>query len=183
MRGSTHAGSRARVVAFAFACAAALVMSACASSAKPGSAPASTTSSTTSTPASVHRSSTPLSKAQYVKQAEAICTKAQADISVFAADYDPQAGLAELQQRYNTELAPVLRREVTDLQALTPPAADRAKLSAMLDDLSQGNEQALALIQAAKTVKEIGSFAQPAKLVAAGRVARAYGLPECDPRR
>ena len=64
-------------------------------------------------------------KAAYLKQAEAICTTANADTA--AAKKALPADVAAV-PAYVHKLVDVARKDVTDLSALTPPKADAAEL-------------------------------------------------------
>ena len=125
-------------------------------------------------------SSKPLTKVGYVRAADTICAKGQKKIIAFGNKFDNQATLAQVKQGYATDLAPVLREEIKELRALKPPTADKAKVDAMVNELSQGNDEALALVQSAKSLKQIGTLKEPAHLKHAGDVAQHYGMFKCN---
>jgi hypothetical protein len=89
-----------------------------------------------------------LTKAQFIKQADAICarvsqqrpaalaawkqTQNSAESSKQGSDLD--AGLREV-------IAPSLRQEAEELEALTPPASDEAEVSRMVANLSEASNE------------------------------------------
>ena len=120
-----------------------------------------------------------LSKADYVKQAEAICKAGNAKVETFAEQFGPHPALEQVKQAYNEQLLPIYRDELKQLQALKPPKADRDTINKMLDDLSDGIDQAKTAIASAKTQDDFDTLAEPAGLKQASAEAKAYGLPTC----
>jgi hypothetical protein len=137
----------------------------------------------------------PLSKADFITQADAICATADAEINpIFDEAYaagedvdfeDPeqqQALIARLADAID-EAAPIWSDMASDLRALAPPDADKDTIDAMIDDLdaaldlvtttyrnaANGDEEAIALLE-----DESGDpFSD------ANQQARDYGLVEC----
>ncbi len=140
----------------------ALIAAGCSSSSK------SSSSSTTTLPA--------LTKADFVKQANAICTGYTAKIGAAASgvtDSTPQAEQVDIVQN---KVIPLLRQEVADLRKLTPPAADKAQVAAIFDAVSTGIDNAE---QKLKTdpAAALGSDYKP--FTHADELGNAYGLTEC----
>lgn len=82
-----------------------------------------------------------LTKAEYVKQANAICKKLNEETAVkYEAFYkaNKDAGTAELQATVATMYLPALEERVEALNELTPPAEDEEKVEAILDALEAG---------------------------------------------
>jgi hypothetical protein len=115
-------------------------------------------------------------KAKYVKQAEAICTKINREAKKAAAAWKKSfaGGVAEAEEHPNDGLRkvliPALEREAEQLEALEPPTADEAMVTAFVDDLAQ----------ASKALKEDGFKALPGSgAIDFKREAAAYGLKSC----
>lgn len=117
-----------------------------------------------------------LSKAGYVKQAEAICTKVNREAEAAAAAWKKSfpGGVAEAEKHSNDGLRkvliPALEREAEQLETLTPPSADEATVTAFVKDLAQ----------ASKALKQSGFKALPGSgAIDFKREAAAYGLKSC----
>ncbi len=120
-----------------------------------------------------------LSKAEFVKQGNAICRATQVKLDA-AGSTGSATSLAGLKKLYRDVFAAILRAEITQLRALRPPKADRQKVSEMLDEFSTGVEQLVASVSAAKSVAELATLSEPpAAAKAAARTARSYGLSSC----
>jgi hypothetical protein len=121
-----------------------------------------------------------LSKADFVTQAEAICTAGNTKIAKISAQFgSKEPTIAQFKSAYINQLIPIFHSEVTDLRALKPPAADRDTIKKMLDELSTGVDQAKAEVEGAKTQAELGTIKEPAGMKTASAAARAYGLAVC----
>ena len=91
-------------------------------------------------------SSQPLTKTQFIKQANAICAKINqeglADASAWKKSYP--GGVAEAEANADdglrTVIVPHMRRKAEELGALEPPAKDRAKVDRMVRNLSRASE-------------------------------------------
>ena len=137
----------------------------------------------------------PLSKADFITQADAICAAADAEITpildeAYAAgeevDFeDPEQKQALIERFADAidEAAPLWSDMASDLRSLAPPDADKDTIDAMIDELdaaldfvattsrdaANGDEQALAVLE-----DESGDpFSD------ANQQARDYGLVEC----
>jgi hypothetical protein len=141
---------------FALACVAALALGACGSSYKG------------------------LSKAEFAKQAVAICTKTETKLSKFGASFGSDPTIAQVKAAYKDQLIPVLNDEIDQLRALKPPKADRKTISKMLDDLTTGIGQASDKINSLTSTKQLESLDEPPALKAADKEAKAYGLGKCS---
>jgi hypothetical protein len=120
-----------------------------------------------------------LSKAEFVRQAVAICTKSDAKIAKIASIGNSPT-IKQVKDSYAKQLLPLLNDEVDQLRALKPPKADREQVLKIFDDLSKGLDQASAEINALKSIKELGSLATPPALKAANAEAKAYRLGTCS---
>ena len=121
-----------------------------------------------------------LSKADFVNQAEAICTAGNTKIAKISAGFNgTQPTIEQFKTAYLNQLIPIFHGEVNDIRALKPPATDRDKIKQMLDDLSAGVDQAKALVEGAKSQAELATIKEPPKMKAASSEARAYGLVTC----
>ena len=120
-----------------------------------------------------------LSKAEFVKQGNAICRATQVKLDAAGAA-ERATSLAGVQKLYRDEFAVILRAEIAQLRALSPPKADRQKVSEMLDEFSTGVDQLVASVTAAKSVAELATLSEPSAVAkAAARTARSYGLSSC----
>ena len=71
-----------------------------------------------------------LSKADFVTQANAICTNGQKALDSIGASVGSSPTLATLQRTYSGPFLAAVREEVSQLRALKPPKADRTKSAA-----------------------------------------------------
>jgi hypothetical protein len=120
--------------------------------------------------------SAPLPKPQYVKQAEAICTKATEETRKAAAAWKKgfAGGAAEAEEHADDGLRkvliPALEHEAEQLEALEPPAKDKAVVARFVANLSQ----------AGAVLKEEGFDALPESgAIEFKTEAVAYGLKSC----
>ena len=121
-----------------------------------------------------------LSKADFVTQAEAICTAGNTKIARVSAQFgSKEPTIEQFRDAYVNQLIPIFHSEVDDLRKLNPPAADRDTIKQMLDDLSAGVDEAKADVQGAKSQAELSKITEPAKMKAASAAAKAYGLTTC----
>jgi hypothetical protein len=121
-----------------------------------------------------------LSKAEFVKQAVAICTKSDAKLAKVGASFGSDPTIAQVKAAYKDQLIPIFKDEADQLRALKPPKADRKAISQMLDDLSTGIGQVSDTINSLTSTKQLESLDEPAGLKAADKEAKAYGLGECS---
>ena len=121
-----------------------------------------------------------LSKAEFVKQADAICVKNQAETEKLAKAVGDNPTIAQVKDVYADQLIPAFDDQVDELRALKPPEADRETITKMLDDLSAGIDEAGASIAAMKSLKELDALEEPAGFKSANAAAKAYGLKKCS---
>ncbi len=146
-----------------FACVVfALVAAGCSSSSK------SSSTSNTTTP--------PLTKADFVKQANDICTSYNSKISNAASGLSANSTQAQQVDVVQNKVIPLLRQEVADLRKLTPPPADSAQVAAIFDAVASGIDAAS---QKLKTdpATALGSDYKP--FAHADDLGNAYGLTVC----
>ena len=79
--------------------------------------------------------STPLTKAQFVKQANAICEERGKERQDKFASWEQQS--SDFDAGLKKVIVPSVRQEVEELEALSPPAKDEAKVSKMIENLSE----------------------------------------------
>jgi hypothetical protein len=122
-----------------------------------------------------------ISKAQFIKQAEAICESGNKQLQIdFAAFLKNNAGIehpteATYAELVNTVVAPDIEREVEELRELGAPSADLDQVQAMLD----AREESVALAEEdpqAVTHNSEKVFAKASKL------AKEYGMETCATR-
>jgi hypothetical protein len=121
-------------------------------------------------------SSAPLTKAQFIKQADRICAKSNRKRNAAAASFIKQlpGGSAEAEAQFDQGLkevvAPSMNREAKELAALVAPEGDAAELSRMIGNLSKASSAI-----AEEGVKGVRSSGLPAF----ESEASAYGLKVC----
>lgn len=74
-----------------------------------------------------------LSKADFVTQANAICTQANQDTEAYAKEL-PKNPTPAVVAKVEKKAIPVLNHELDEIGALKPPKADRARVKAILDE-------------------------------------------------
>lgn len=84
-------------------------------------------------------------KAQFIKQADAVCSKVkkerEAAIATYKKEYPGGAEAAEenLDEGLKKVIAPSMRKEVEQLEALTVPAGDDEAVAKMIGNLARGS--------------------------------------------
>jgi hypothetical protein len=120
-----------------------------------------------------------LSKAEFIRQAVAICAKSDVELTKAGTAIGSNPTIQQVKEAYEKQLFPLLDDEVDQLRALKPPKADRKEVSKIFDDLSTGIDQAKAAIKSVKSTKELSSLTTPPAMKAANTEATAYGLGAC----
>lgn len=115
-------------------------------------------------------------KAQYIEQAEAVCTKINREAKAAAAAWKKEfpGGAAEAEKHPNDGLRkvliPALEREADQLEDLAPPPGDEAVVTGFVEDLARSS----------KALREHGFKALPSSgAIDFKREAAAYGLKSC----
>jgi hypothetical protein len=123
------------------------------------------------------QASAPPTKAQFIEQADMVCKKtAKArliEIASWKAQYPGGAEKAEadLDAGLKEVIAPSIQRKVKELEGLTPPKGDEAKVSHMIGILSKASE----------TLAKEGEKGLPHSGIAEyEHDAKAYGLTACS---
>jgi hypothetical protein len=121
-----------------------------------------------------------LSKSDYISHADAICRSYAAKIdSVFsAAAAGPTLTVEQLKQVFNEKQIPLFRGELADLRTLRPPRADRARISAMLVNLSQAINTIVGEVGGATSVAELNAI-HPSGLARFKLATKDYGMKAC----
>lgn len=119
-----------------------------------------------------------ISKAQFVKEANAICKKGSdkmhSDYMAFSNEKNdnPTPSQAEYKEFVNTVVAPNVTREIDEIRAIGAPKGDEERVEAIIAALEEGLEKTREKPELALSAnREI--FAQAIKL------ATAYGLTVC----
>lgn len=122
--------------------------------------------------------SEPLTKVEFLREADRICLGAEAQIEAAADDLligrgrpDPD----EVERVALRVVVPSLEAEVEAIRALTPPPGDEARIEAILAATEEG-------IAAVRANPRDVSGGVPAPLRRAQRLAEAYGSRECGLR-
>jgi hypothetical protein len=111
-----------------------------------------------------------LTKAEFIKQAEAICSKAKDQARTAATELEKAKGRPlDLSAAFGQVIGPALEQEAKELQALTAPQGDEAKLDQMFANLSE----------AAAAITE-GSSPSASASNAYIKETKAYGLEACQ---
>ncbi len=74
-----------------------------------------------------------LSKADFVTQANAICTQANQDTEAYAKELPKNPTPEDVAQLFK-KAVPVINHELDEIQALKPPKADRDRVKAIIDE-------------------------------------------------
>ena len=72
-------------------------------------------------------------KAEFVKEGNAICEKGNAELDAATANFGPQTPPAEVDAFVTDTLVPNVQGQIDDLRELTPPAGDENTVDEMLD--------------------------------------------------
>lgn len=122
--------------------------------------------------------STPLTKAEFIARANAICAKEKAGLATKVALFLKKQTHAKPREVLNAEVAhyvllPAIENETWKIEELGVPAGDKERLSVML------NTEWYAIDHTAvkKLVASIPSVYQP--FAASAKLFRSYGLPTC----
>lgn len=120
-----------------------------------------------------------ISKAEFVKRANAICAKANEELAKTSEEFAKEQNLSEKNSPTEAQVdqlsklaLPTIARQVEELRALDAPAADQGKIDAILsaaEEAVEKGEQDPAAIYGA----DGGAFAK------ANRLATDYGLDQC----
>jgi hypothetical protein len=117
-------------------------------------------------------------RAQFQQRAVAICRRYQRRIGTLKTATDLASLAAQGERAVEFE-----RAELRELRALTPPAADRAAVTRMLDSLERSIGTGAKLVGAAKADDAAGVAADAellkAQLGTTGVLARPFGLAVC----
>jgi hypothetical protein len=115
----------------------------------------------------------PLTKVQFIQQANAICTKVAEEKNAALAEWKGEfpGGVKEISVHYNDGLKEVLgpwmEREASELETITPPKQDEAVVDRMIKNLSKAGQTLAAEGEKALTHSSLPDFQ---------REASAYGL-------
>ena len=123
-----------------------------------------------------------ISKADFIKKADAICSKAakqtQAEFAEFAKKNQLAATKEPTPAQYaelgKTILIPALKRQVSEIQALGAPSGDEQRIADFLTAVEQAIKKAEAEPQAARSPEKL--------LVDADKLIATYGFEVCGQR-
>jgi hypothetical protein len=140
-----------------------------------GDESSSTTASTAAASSTTDASGTPLSKEEFIQQADAICkagnqSTAQAANDLFSGGQPTQQ---QVDQFATDTLIPAIQDEIDQIGALTPPAGDEDDVQAILTAVSGALEKVKADPTALFASTDEGPFKE------ADQLASAYGLKVC----
>jgi len=135
----------------------------------------------------------PLSKSEFVTQADAICAQVQTDVeplwAAFWVDFEEQADPSSEDvwfPRFDAlldDLDPIFEQQLDDLRDLEPPESDAALIDGLLDDLEAGfdemNDIADRAVDGDEAAREALGSEEGDPLADVNRAAREYGLNVC----
>ncbi len=119
--------------------------------------------------------SAPLTKAQFIKQADAICTKATQEREAAADAWrkelpgGPAEAESKLEDGFREVIAPALKGQAEQLETLMAPEKDRAEVAHMVSTLSHASQM----------MEEEPKKALQSSVPQFEREAKAYGLKTC----
>lgn len=115
----------------------------------------------------------PLTKAQLIKQGDAICRAGAARGNRAAnRQLDESSTRVDIRRFVVATAIPELERQLGELRALVPPRADAPRIDAMLDALEEGIEKA--------RKDPLVVLTDPDIFADANRIARKYGFKACS---
>jgi len=117
-----------------------------------------------------------LSKAEFVKQANAICTQGNKDADVVSKQITAKSTAADVGKLFTDKVAPILTRVFDQIDALKPPKADRDQVKKITSEGRDGLKKFLADVNADPKA----AFSQATDpLKQSQDDAKAYGLTVC----
>lgn len=115
----------------------------------------------------------PLTKAQVIKQGDAICRAGAKRVERAAGRrLGEDSTRADVRRFVVRTMIPELERQVSDLRALRPPARDAPQIDAMLDAAEEGIAEA--------RENPIRALTDPKVFAKANRIATKYGFKVCN---
>lgn len=122
-------------------------------------------------------SGAPLTKAEFIKQGDAICKEGNEESRPELEEFADEQGFevekmskAQLEEAVTQVLVPNLEQQAEELDALEPPVSERAEVKAIIDSL----EEATAEIKKAPS-----EFVEGTPLAKTIRLENAYGFKAC----
>ena len=120
-----------------------------------------------------------LTKAEFLKQGNAICAKGNKEIEKGFEEFEAENGLenkqpskAQLTEAIETVVLPAISEQVEGIEGLEPPSGEEAKVEALTDAAAEGVEKGEE-DPAALTTEKADPFAK------ANKLANEYGLVKC----
>jgi hypothetical protein len=123
-------------------------------------------------------SNKPLTKAEYIKRADAICRSHNSRISSVVNRAGSDLTLAEAKATWNEKLIPLFREEFTELRSLRAPKADATLLDQATLALSSGINTVAGLVGSAKSKADLDAM-KPTGFGRWAQAATAYGMHDC----
>jgi hypothetical protein len=131
-------------------------------------------------------STSSISKAAFIKQVDAICAKGNKEVEDNFTAYAKKTNFspaklgdkvsdAEAAELANTVLLPAVRKEATEIRALSVPNGDQDRIEAMLDAIDEA-------IETTEKIPEVVLEKTSVGFGVASRLAQEYGLTVCGNR-
>jgi predicted Zn-dependent peptidase len=111
-----------------------------------------------------------LTKADYIKKADAICADSEARLDELGADISENTSMEEIQTFLEKKAIPEVTAMVAKIRELEPPKADEEQVDAMLDAIEA---------EIAKVEKDPMALMGDNAFAAANKLAAGYGLTTC----
>lgn len=115
-----------------------------------------------------------LTKAEFVKQANAICAEGNKETDAIFAGFEKGESKAEAETVIENEFVPSIQGQIDDIRALGAPEGDEATVEEMLD-LAQADldtiESEPGIVISGEEEDQFADFA---------KIGHPYGLTECD---
>ena len=117
----------------------------------------------------------PLTKAEFIKQGNAICAKGNAELETKVKELIAGGKEPDMEAQiafFEDEILPIVQGQVDDLGELTPPEADEGEVDELIASAQEAVDKAEEDLEAVAAAEE-DPFAD------ANEKAGAYGLSEC----
>jgi hypothetical protein len=111
-----------------------------------------------------------LTRAEFIKKADAICADSQARLEKSGAGISADTSLSEIRTFLETQAIPEMTATVSRIRKIVPPSGDEKQVGALLDEIEA---EVVKLRKNPMAVMGDGAFASARKLAAA------YGLRTC----
>jgi hypothetical protein len=120
----------------------------------------------------------PLSKAEYIRQSDAICSSYRDRIGAVVGAAGGGLSVTEAKDIYNTKLIPLFEAELHELRLLRPPKADAALLNNALLAMSSAINTIQGRVGGAHSIADLNAI-NPTGIARWKTAAAKYGMHAC----